>query len=87
MAAGEMGIGGVLRSQCDSDVKNSFRARTSQVEVRDTGSKKMAGARPAKIAREKIPTRCQGMALRVAVNADFRFLNHLFGQKIDDKKV
>ena len=49
----EMGIGGVLRTRCDSITQDSFRARTSQVEIRDTGCKKMAEACPAKIAREK----------------------------------
>ena len=78
MAAGEMGIEGVLRSRCESNAKNSFQALTSQAEVPDTGSKKMADACPAKIARGKIPTRYQGMALRVAINADFRFLNCFF---------
>ena len=78
MAAGKMGIGGVLRSRCEPNAKNSFRARTSQAKVRDTGSMKMAEACPAKIARGKIPTRNQGMALRVAVNADFRFLSYFF---------
>ena len=67
MAAGEMGIGGVLRSRCESNAK-----------IRDTGSKKMAEACPAKIARGKIPTRYQGLALRVAVSADFRFLIYFF---------
>ena len=33
----EMGIGGVLRTRCSSINRNSFRARTSQVEIRDTG--------------------------------------------------
>ena len=78
MAAGEMGIGGVLRSRCESNAKNSFRARRSQAEIRDSGSKKMAEACPAKIARGKIPTRYQGLALRVAVSADFRFLIYFF---------
>ena len=48
-----MGIGGVLRTRCDSITQNSFRARTSQAEIRDTGSKKRAEACPAKIATEK----------------------------------
>jgi len=48
----------------------------------------MAEACPAKIAREKIPARYQGMAFRIAVNADFRFLNQFFAyKKIDDEKV
>ena len=55
-----------------------IQARTSQVEVRATGSKKMAEACSAKIAREKISTRYQGVALRIAVEADFRFLNQFF---------
>ena len=73
-----MGIGSVLRSRCDAITQNSFRARTSQVEIRDAGSKKMTEACPAKIAREQIPTKYQGMALRITVNADFRFLNQFF---------
>ena len=52
----EMGIRGVLRTGCDSSTQNSFRARTSQVEIRDTGCKKMAEACPAKKGREKIST-------------------------------
>ena len=47
----------------------------------------MAEACPAKIAREKIPTRYQDMALRIVVNADFRFLSQFFAQKIDNEKV
>ena len=62
---------GVLRLRCDLIIQNSFRARTSKVEIADTGSKKMVKACEAKIARGKIPTRYQGMALRITVNADF----------------
>ena len=56
------------------DTGPTLRARTSQVEIRDTSSKKTAEACPAKIAREKIPTSYQDVALRIAVNADFRFV-------------
>ena len=68
-----MGIGSVLRSQYDWITQNSFRAPTSQVKKRDTGSREMAEACPAKIKREKNPTRYLNVALRIALNADFQF--------------
>ena len=52
-----MGIGSVLRSQYDWITQNSFRAPTSQVKKRDSGSREMAEACLAKIRREKIATR------------------------------
>ena len=67
-----MGIGSVLRSQYDWITQNSFRAPTSQVKKRDSGSREMAEACPAKIRREKIATRYQSMALRIALNSDFQ---------------
>ena len=61
----EMKIRSVLHSWYDSVTQNSFRAQTSQVQIHDSGSKKMAEAYPAKLAREKIPTRYQCMVLRI----------------------
>ena len=42
---------------------------------------------PSENSEGKNPTRYRGLALRIAVNAYFRFLNQFFAYKIDKEKV